>query len=285
MASTSARHGRATRWAILGVAALATALLAFHLLYRQVVFCFEPAVLAHAESSAPRWTIREIRRLPHATDAFTQGLVASGGTLWENTGLYGDSRLRRLDARDGRVLGEVRLEATVFGEGLAKVGNQLFLLTWESGLGFTHAADSLRRAGRYAIPAPAWGLTHDGQRLIMSDGSSTLRFLDPADWKETGRLTVRSGTTPVERLNELEYVGGEIWANVLPTDSIARIRPADGQVVGWIDVTGCALRPWLRHRADILNGIAYDDTAGKLYLTGKRWPFILEAELAETRSP
>ncbi len=247
-------------------------------------FCFQKPSLAHIDSNIPRQTVQALDKIPHDMDAFTQGLAIRDNYFWESTGLHGMSRLRRLDRHSGLVQAEYRYGPDIFGEGLALVADRVFVLSWTSGVGFIHDTKNLQPLRRFTIPSPAWGLAYDGNRLILSDGSPILRFLDARTGQEVGRQSVNAGLRPVSNLNELEIVNGEIWANVWQTDSIARIRPADGQVVGWIDVTGCACRPWLRRASDTLNGIAYDAHTEALYLTGKRWPFILQAKLV-TKTP
>lgn len=212
---------------------------------------------------------------PHDTDAFTQGLVFRDGLLYESTGLRG-----RSSVRVGR-LGEVEprsrhaLEARYFGEGLAVVGERLVQLTWQSGVGFVYDRATLAPVGEFRYGGEGWGLTYDGARLIMSDGTSRLRFLDPRTFAEVGGVEVRDAGVAVTRLNELEYIDGEVFANVWLTDRIARIDPLDGRVRGWVDLTG--LRPV--GAEDVLNGIAWDAVGRRLLVTGKLWPTIFEIAL------
>jgi len=228
--------------------------------------------------SAPVSSYQVVHVYPHDPEAFTQGLVFNGGLLYEGTGLNGRSGIRRVKLENGEVLQIQRLESQYFGEGIALVGDSIIQLTWQSGVGFVYDKTSFARTRTFTYAGEGWGLTYDGKRLIMSDGSSSLRFLDPGTLKETGRLTVKDGARPVERLNELEVVKGEILANIWQTDRIARINPATGHVAGWIDLAGLLDRR-AAPQADVLNGIAYDEKADRLFVTGKLWPQLFEIRL------
>lgn len=221
---------------------------------------------------------------PHDPSAFTQGLVYQDGMFYEGAGLRGQSTLRQVDPATGQVLQGVRLPDQYFGEGIALLGDRIYQLTWQENTGFIYDKTSFELLGTWNYAGEGWGLTSDGQRLIMSDGSNELRFLDPAAMEELGRVAVVDGDgLPVTRLNELEWVEGEVWANVWQTDRIARIDPATGQVRGWIDLTG--LLPEedrAAQRVDVLNGIAYDAATGRLFVTGKWWPKLFEIQVAET---
>jgi glutamine cyclotransferase len=216
-----------------------------------------------------------VHEYPHDPQAFTQGLAFAAGTLYESTGLYGHSELRRVDLATGAVLQRRALPPHLFGEGLTAWRGGLVQLTWRSGEGLVYDRTTfgLLRAFRY--PTEGWGITGDGRRLIMSDGTSTLRLLDPESLKTTGEISARDGSAAVTYLNELEYVKGEIYANVWPTDRIARISPESGKVTGWMDLQGL-LSPEDRRRAEVLNGIAYDPESDRLFVTGKRWPKLFE---------
>lgn len=242
-----------------------------------------PACSSYGEAqpaATPVWSCRVLARFPHDPSAFTQGLAWAEGELYEGTGLRGSSSLRRVDPASGRVLNGVALEPEYFGEGIAVMGDTLLQLTWTSGLCFVHDRRSLERIGRFRYGGQGWGLCYDADahRLIMSDGSDLLRFLDPESFAETGRLAVRENGKPVVRLNELEYAGGRIYANVWPGRRIAVIDPADGRLAAWIDCSGLAAGTG---RADALNGIAYDATAQRFLLTGKRWGFLYAVEFVE----
>lgn len=225
--------------------------------------------------SAPTAGYRVVRVFPHDPAAFTQGLVFLDGVLYEGTGLNGRSSIRKVKLENGEVLQIQKIDSQYFGEGITVLGDKLFELTWQSGVGFVYDRASFNRTGTFNYRGEGWGLTHDGARLIMSDGTSYLRFLDKTTQKETGRLQVLDGEAPVEELNELEYVKGEVLANVWRTHRIARISPKTGKVTGWIDLEGL-LTPRELQAVDVLNGIAYDAAADRLFVTGKYWPKLFE---------
>jgi glutaminyl-peptide cyclotransferase len=222
---------------------------------------------------------RVVNVYPHDRRAYTQGLIFANGFLYEGTGLQGDSSLRRVRLETGKVLARRSLDRQYFGEGITDWGDSLFQLTWTSHVGFIYDRSSLKLRGTFRYPGEGWGLTHDQKRLIMSDGTPVLRFLDPRSLQETGRLTVRDGVVPVAELNEIEFVRGEIFANVYPTDLIARISPQTGQVTGWIDLRGLLPEAEKRIPVDALNGIAYDGRGDRLFVTGKLWPKLFEIKL------
>jgi glutamine cyclotransferase len=224
-----------------------------------------------------------VNTFPHDPGAFTQGLVFSDGVLFESTGLNGQSSLRRVALETGEVLKQRDIDAQYFAEGLALFDGRLIQLTWRNGVGFVYDKDSFEPLGNFTYPNEGWGLTQDGTHLIMSDGSSTLRFLDPHTFEVVREVAVTSEGQPVVRLNELEYVAGEIWANVWQTDAIARIDPATGAVRGWIDLSGL-LPAEERAAADVLNGIAYDAAGDRLFVTGKLWPTLFEIRVAPPAS-
>jgi glutamine cyclotransferase len=244
-----------------------------------------PTVIA--DSAVPAYTYQVVNVFPHDPSAFTQGLVYQDGIFYEGTGLRGQSTLRKVDPTTGAVLQGIRLPDPYFGEGIAVVGDRLYQLTWQENTGFIYDKDSFELLDTWSYEGEGWGLATDGQRLIMSVGSSVLRFLDPATLQETGQVAVVDAAgQPVQRLNELEWVEDEVWANVWQTDLIARIDPASGRLLGWIDLTG--LLPEedrATQRVDVLNGIAYDATTGRLFVTGKWWPKLFEIELAPKASP
>jgi len=223
---------------------------------------------------APVYTVRIVRTYPHDPAAFTEGLVYTDGIFYEGTGLYGRSSLRRVDPETGQVLQSVDLSGRYFGEGVAMVDDTLIQLTWREHTAFTYDRHSFAATGQFTYTTEGWGLTYDGRSLIMSDGSNTLYFRDPVTFEETGRVQVFDGATPVPLLNELEFIRGEVYANVWLTDRIARIDPQTGRVTAWIDLTG--LKP---PQTDELNGIAYDAAQDRLFVTGKMWPYLYEIEL------
>ena len=231
---------------------------------------------------APVYGYTVVRTYPHDRDAFTQGLVYHRGVLYEGTGLHGRSSVRRVRLETGEVLQIRRLDPKYFGEGIAVWNDSLIQLTWQSEIGFVYDLETFEPRRTFPYTGEGWGLTHDGTRLIMSNGSETgtLRFLDPHTLRETGRLTVRDAGVPVAGLNELEYVKGEIYANVWNTERIARISPKTGQVTGWIDLRGL-LDPREAAGVDVLNGIAYDAEKDRLFVTGKLWPRIFEIQVVK----
>jgi glutamine cyclotransferase len=219
-----------------------------------------------------------VKVYPHDRRAFTQGLQYLDGVLYEGTGQNGQSGIRKVKLETGEVLQHQPLDAKYFGEGITVWKNTIVQLTWQSEIGFVYDKATFRQTGSFRYQGEGWGLTHDGTRLILSDGSAVLRFLDPATFKETGRLTVRDGTTVVKHLNELEFVKGEILANVWQTQRVARISPKTGDVTGWIDLGGL-LDPREAAGTDVLNGIAYDAAGDRLFVTGKWWPKLFEIKI------
>lgn len=227
---------------------------------------------------------RVLHRYPHDPSAFTEGLFYRDGMLYESTGQYGASTLRRVDLDSGRVLQRLHLPQDWFGEGIVADGTRLVQLSWRRGEGIVYDLASLQPLARFSYPGEGWALTGDGTHLYMSDGSSTLRVLDPATLRQVGRLPVRAGGVPVPNLNELEWVRGEIYANVWQSDRIARIDPASGRVLGWIDLSGLLdIRALPDPQDDVLNGIAYDPAHDRLFVTGKCWPWVFEIRRVSAR--
>lgn len=233
---------------------------------------------AQRNQGAPVSGYQVVRTYPHDRRSFTQGLTIVDGILYEGTGLKGESSVRKVRLETGEVLQVKKLEDQYFGEGITVVADAIFQLTWQSEVGFVYDRNTLERRRTFTYTGEGWGLTYDGSRLVMSDGSSTLRFLDPKTLKETGRLQVTDGGRPVNQLNELEFVKGEIYANVWQTERIARISPKTGQVVGWIDLAGLLSAPDSAG-VDVLNGIAYDAQKDRLFVTGKWWPKLFEIRI------
>jgi glutaminyl-peptide cyclotransferase len=243
-----------------------------------------PAQPRRAPASAPVSNYQVVHVFPHDAEAFTQGLVYLDGFLYEGTGLNGRSSIRKVRLENGEVLQIQRLDPQYFGEGIAIVGNSLFELTYKTEVGFIYDRGSFQRTGTFTYKGEGWGLTQDGKRLIMSDGTSYLRFIDPATRKELSRIQVRDGGRPVEQLNELEYVKGEVFANVWQSHRIARISPSTGQVLGWMDLSGL-LTAREAQMADVLNGIAYDAQQDRLFVTGKLWPKLFEIRAVDSSKP
>lgn len=230
-------------------------------------------------SRLPVYDVAVVREFPHDPGAFTQGLTFSHRYLYESTGLTGKSSLRRVELETGRVDKFKPLPGIVFGEGLTAWADKLIVLTWRTGVGFVFDRESFEQEGEFTYPTEGWGITHDGRELIMSDGSARLYFLDPGTFSETRRIEVHDDRGPVTRLNELEFVKGEILANIWCEDVIARISPETGQVRGWIDLHGLRDRLGHSHSAEVLNGIAYDAQGDRILVTGKLWPKLFEIRI------
>jgi glutamine cyclotransferase len=229
-------------------------------------------------ATLPHYGYTVVRTYPHDRDAFTQGLQYLDGVLYEGTGLNGRSSIRKVKLETGEVLQRREVPQEYFGEGITIWRSELFQLTWQSGVAFVYDQRTFapRRTFKYA--GEGWGLTHDDSSLIMSDGSDSLRFIDPATFSERRRVKVTAAGLPVRNLNELEYVKGEIFANIWRTDYVARIEPKSGRVTGWINLTGL-LSPRESASTDVLNGIAYDAGGDRLFVTGKLWPKLFEIRL------
>ena len=225
------------------------------------------------------FTFAVVRTFPHDASAFTQGLAYRGGFLYEGTGLNGRSSLRKVRLETGAVVQHVDLGAEFFGEGITLVKDKVIQLTWKSEIGFVYTLNNFRLVRRFSYSGEGWGLATNGPEIFMSDGTSEIRVLNAETLKEKRRFTVHDGSTPVDRLNELEFVEGQILANVWNSDRVARISPQTGDVVGWIDLTGL-LSPVYRLDSDaVLNGIAYDPLRKRLFVTGKLWPSVFEIRL------
>jgi glutamine cyclotransferase len=217
-----------------------------------------------------------VNRYPHDAGAYTQGLLYHAGRLYESTGLVGESSVREVELETGRVLRRHDLEGDHFGEGLALVGDRLYQLTWRSGIAFVYDLATFAVLDTLRYDGEGWGLAWDGQSLIMSDGTATLRFLDPGDFTVLRTVEVRDGGAPLTNINELAWIEGELWANVYPTEYIVRIDPSSGQVVGWVDLRGILSARDRTGGEDVLNGIAYDPATRRIFVTGKRWPYLFE---------
>ena len=258
---------------------------------------------AQPAAHIPVYGFRVVRAYPHDNTAFTEGLAIRGDVLIEGTGLPGRSVLRRVDLRSGEILREHALAAAYFGEGITLAGDTIFQITEDSHTGFTYDLLTLARRSSFQYPTKGWGIAWDGNRLIMSDGTACLYFLDPKTFQQVGKIEVHAGNQPVDRLNELECVEGEIYANIWPTNRIARISPATGAVTGWIDLAGLLSSEdkknigWsvikeMKGKTSIpfskeacLNGIAYDERSKRLFVTGKLWPKLFEIEVTIAGGP
>jgi glutaminyl-peptide cyclotransferase len=232
-------------------------------------------------SRVPIYTYEVVKSYPHDKGAFTQGLVFYQGAFYESTGINGSSSLRRVELETGKVLKKIEVPTQFFAEGLALFNGRLYQLTWQTQRGFVYDLNSFDKLREFSYAGEGWGLTRDANSLIMSDGSSRIRFLDPETFEVRSLITVQDNGRDVLQINELEYVKGEIYANVWMTDRIARIDPQSGKVKAWIDLSG--LLP-LEARQDpmaVLNGIAYDESSDRLFVTGKYWPKLFEIKLKQ----
>lgn len=236
--------------------------------------CFTLVAPAHAAD-----TYRIVHTYPHDPHAFTQGLVFVDGSLYESTGLEGQSSLRMVDLETGRILQSQPVDGKYFAEGLTAWGSTLVQLTWESHVAFVYDRFSFRLLRTFSYSGEGWGLTQDGKSLILSDGSDTLRFFDPATFREVRRIAVKDHGKPVHEINELEFIHGKIYANIWHSDRIARIDPASGKVLEWIDLKGLLSADERTSPEAVLNGIAYDSAHDRLYVTGKLWPKLFEIQV------
>jgi len=225
------------------------------------------------------YSFNVVATYPHDDTAFTQGLVYHEGLLYEGTGRYGRSSLRISDLSTGIVIEEVNLPAEFFGEGIAVVGDHVYQVTWEEGTGFVYSADDLSETRSFSYSGEGWGLTYDGANLILSNGSSTLSFLNPETFQVVRTVDVAYDDAPVLNLNELEYVDGVVYANIWQTNQIVMVDPDDGAVIGWIDLEGIEEHLDSTDGIDVLNGIAYNYDTGRFLVTGKLWPNVFEIEL------
>ena len=232
------------------------------------------------EPESYHYTYQIVNVYPHDETAFTQGLIFEDGVLFESTGLYGKSTLRRVELETGNVTQVIKLSDNLFGEGITIFEDKIIQLTWRNNIGFVYDTSSFELLETFEYPTEGWGITHNGSALIMSDGTATLYFLDPETFQTIDWVEVYD-EEPVTLLNELEYINGRIYANIWGEDKIAIINPQTGQVTGWIDLTG--INPTENQSRDnVLNGIAYDQNENRLFFTGKRWSKLYEIKLVPT---
>jgi len=227
----------------------------------------------------PNYAAEILNIYPHDSAAFTQGLTVYDGQLYEGTGQYGESTLRRVDLESGELLQRHNLESSYFGEGITVMDDKIYQLTWRSNVGFVYELDTFNQLGSFYLPGEGWGITHDGEHLIVSDGSAYLRFLDPETLQEVSRLEVRDAQGAVNNLNELEYINGEVWANIWYRDYLVRIDPQSGVVNSLVDLSN--LNSNRRRFDDVLNGIAWDAENERLFVTGKLWPRLYEIRVLD----
>jgi glutaminyl-peptide cyclotransferase len=235
-----------------------------------------PSVSLAAE--APVFQAEVVNTFPHDSNAFTQGLIAIDGQLYEGTGRKGQSSLRLVELESGEMLKRRNLSNRYFGEGITLLNDKIYQLTWRSQLGFIYERESFELLKSFFLPGEGWGITHDGSLLIVSDGTSYLRFIDPDSQQEVRRIQVTDANGPVDRLNELEYINGEVWANVWYASYLIRIDPVTGMVNSRVDLAGLTQN---RSSEDVLNGIAWDEQAQRLFVTGKLWPNVFEIRVLE----
>jgi glutamine cyclotransferase len=245
---------------------------------KPLLACVSTLFLALATAATPEYGYQVVHVYPHDRKAFTEGLEYRAGFLYESTGLEGRSTLSKIRLETGEVVQQIHLDSHLFGEGFTILNEKIVQLTYKTEIGFVYDQASLRRLRTFNYSGEGWSLTNDGSQIYMDDGSAQIRVWDPFTLQEKRRIKVHDGDRAIERVNELEWVGGEIYANVWQTDRIARISPADGHVTGWIDLSGI-LPAQDRAGIDVLNGIAYDSLGSRLFVTGKLWPKLFEIKL------
>jgi YVTN family beta-propeller protein len=237
----------------------------------------EPPKAANPAAARLQYTV--LRRLPHDVQAFTQGLEIYQGAFLESTGQYGSSSLRKVALQSGKVQRSVSIGNSFFGEGITQLSGRIYMLTWLNQQGFIYDAASFRKVGEFRYSGEGWGVTNDGARLYMSNGTSVITVIDPSTWSVVRTIPVSLDGTPVPQLNELEWVDGQIWANVWQSETIVRIDPATGFVTGLLDLAGILPASERTPTTDVLNGIAWDNAGKKLYVTGKNWPAVFELQV------
>jgi glutamine cyclotransferase len=246
-----------------------------YILHLALAFAAIPAALP----AAPVSSYKIVAQFPHSTGSYTEGFFYRDGFFYEGTGLKGNSAILVIEPETGKVLQRRDLPPQFFGEGIIDWGHEIYEWTWQSHLCFVYDLFSLRPAGQFTYSGEGWGMTRTATAIITSDGTATLRFRDPKTFQETRHILVKDGRLPVEQLNELEYVKGEIYANIWHSDRIARISPRNGRVLGWIDLTGLMPASRRVNGESVLNGIAYDAKHDRLFVTGKQWPTIFEIRI------
>jgi glutaminyl-peptide cyclotransferase len=238
-------------------------------------------IVVYSDTKPARNGYKVIQVYPHDKEAFTQGLVYENGFFYEGTGQPGSSCLRKVDPATGKVESQVNLEAPLFGEGITIFGDRIYQVTWQNKVGFVYDKSTLKQINKVYYQTEGWGLTTMGNKLVMSDGTNFLYFLDPDQFSVTSKIEVYDNEKKVDQLNELEFINGEIWANIWNTDLIARIDPLSGKVLAYIDLKGILNDPDTDTKVDVLNGIAYDKTGNRIFVTGKNWPKLFEIKVTE----
>lgn len=239
---------------------------------------------ATTDEIAPTYSYKVKNTWPHDRRAYTQGLIFLDGILWESTGQYGSSSLRKVELKTGKVIKQIAVPRQYFAEGMTVFHNKVFQLTWQEQKGFIYDPATFEKQSEFTYSGEGWGLTHDDHSLIMSDGTNQIRFLDPSTLQTTRTISVFERGAPVDKLNELEYIDGEIYANIWQTDRIVRIDPKSGKILGWIDLTGLLKTKDRSGEEDVLNGIAYDEVGKRLFVTGKMWPKLFEIEIVKDKT-
>jgi glutaminyl-peptide cyclotransferase len=242
------------------------------------------ALLSANGAAAPVSGYKVVARYPHSTDSYTEGFFYLDGLFYEGTGLNGHSGIVVVQPETGKVVQRLDLPPQYFGEGIVDWGPNIYQWTWQAHICFVYDRFTLRLVKQFTYTGEGWGMTHTAKEIITSDGTSTLRFRDPDTFKETRHIVVKDGTKTINQLNELEYVKGEIYANIWHSDRIARISPRDGRVIGWIDLTGLLPASERINRESVLNGIAYDAQHDRLFVTGKQWPAVFEIKIVSRAS-
>jgi glutaminyl-peptide cyclotransferase len=245
--------------------------------------CQPGATANKPAATALKYSYEIVNTWPHDREAYTQGLVFHEGKLLESTGQEGRSSLRRVEPETGIILKKISVPRPYFAEGITLFKGKIYQLTWQHQLGFIYDAESFERLGEFSYRGEGWGLTSDGNSLIMSDGTNRIRFLNPDNFQVSRTISVMDGSTPVASLNELEYVHGEIYANIWHEERVARIEPQSGRVLGWIDLTGLRALSDANGTEAVLNGIAYDENNDRFFVTGKLWPKLFEIRVKRTR--
>ncbi|HPI20302.1 MAG TPA: glutaminyl-peptide cyclotransferase [Candidatus Kapabacteria bacterium] len=234
-------------------------------------------------STTKHYKVKVVRTYPHDTSAFTQGLIYHNDFLYESTGLKFFSTIKKMDLEKNKVLKSIKIPGNYFAEGIAIVGNKIYMLTWETNVCLVYDLKTFEQIGSFDYYGEGWGLTFDGNALIMSDGTNNLRFLNPEDFQILRALNVQENNRPIQNLNELEYINGEIWANIWMTNNIIKIDPNNGNVTAWIDLSDLLDYFDKNRKIDVLNGIAFDKKTNRLFVTGKLWPLIFEITLEEVK--
>ncbi|TDJ00907.1 MAG: glutaminyl-peptide cyclotransferase [Candidatus Dadabacteria bacterium] len=251
----------------------------FSFWHSDYLVAFTNSSYANEKIDTPVFGYKIVNTYPHNTNSFTQGLIFDKGVLYESTGLNGRSAVKIVDLKTGKTLKSHELPDNYFGEGIAIIENKIIQLTWRSKTGFVYDKKTLKLIKKFSYQTQGWGITYDGKYLIISDGSAVLYFMDPNTFKVVGTLEVYGDNGKVSKLNELEYINGEIYANIWGTEKIAKINPKNGRVTAWIDLSGLLNKEDKKNRVDVLNGIAFNSDKGSLFVTGKLWPKMFEIEL------